>query len=63
MISGSSDLIIRYRRVGNLHNASYQIVLINKNKRSRGPLIEKLGFFNPSETQHMFYINVARVGF
>jgi len=56
-----NERIIRFRRRGYIRYPVYEIILTTRNKRLRGPFIEKLGFFNPHFTERLFFIDSARL--
>lgn len=58
-----NKLIVRFRRKGHIRYALYEIILTTQNKRSRGPFIEKLGFFNPQFTERVFFIDSYRLAY
>lgn len=57
------EKIIRLRSRGRKYFPIYDIVLTFKDNRNRGPIIEKLGFFNPNFSERLFFINTYRLAF
>lgn len=52
---------IRLQMRGRKQYIVYDIVVTSKRKRSKGAIIEKLGFLNPNSQERVVFINTERL--
>lgn len=57
------SVVIRLKRIGCYNYPVFEIVVILKKNRSKGKYIEKIGYFNPNESENFFCFNSLRLGF
>lgn len=55
--------VIRLRKIGEIYYPIYEVIVIYKDKRSRGSYIEKLGFLNPNIEKRIFFFNTYRLSY
>lgn len=54
---------IRLQMRGRKQYIVYDIVVTSKRKRSKGAVIEKLGFLNPNATERVVFVNTERLAY
>jgi ribosomal protein S16 len=56
-------ITIRFKRIGCFKYPVYNIVVVYKCNRAKGRFLEKIGFYNPQNSENFFFINSLRLGF
>lgn len=54
---------IRLKRTGRWRRPMYEIVVAFQDSRLAGKFFEKIGFYSPSSTTKLFFINFNRLAF
>lgn len=57
------SFVIRLRRVGRWNRPVYNIVVAFADARVGGASFEKIGFYSPSSTNKLFFINIERLAY